>query len=195
MRCGRITASKFKSACHTDPASPSISLITAICYPEAVALALLLPTGDANMKRWHWSDILHVVNPSISGYHKHSTMPSGEENVRKAKKKFFFEMGILPELLGRWFSCPPEQNTSSPSTSTGLPPRGRFEMVSPSSQGTNLKYYYCQEGEHGKMVGCDNPGCPYQWFHLECLRLKSAPRLRLWYCPDSCKREKFRKSK
>ena len=35
MRCGRITASKFKSACHTDPASPSISLIMAICYPEA----------------------------------------------------------------------------------------------------------------------------------------------------------------
>ena len=25
------------------------------------------------------------------------------------------------------------------------------------------------------MVGCDNPGCPYQWFHLECLRLKSVP--------------------
>ena len=35
MRCGRITASKFKSACHTDPASPSVSLIMAICYPEA----------------------------------------------------------------------------------------------------------------------------------------------------------------
>lgn len=34
MRCGRITASKFKSACHTDPASPSVSLIMAIFYPE-----------------------------------------------------------------------------------------------------------------------------------------------------------------
>ena len=34
MRTGRITASKFKSACRTDPASPSLSLITAICHPE-----------------------------------------------------------------------------------------------------------------------------------------------------------------
>ena len=34
MRSGRITASKFKSACHTDPANPSTSLIMAICYPE-----------------------------------------------------------------------------------------------------------------------------------------------------------------
>ena len=30
-----------------------------------------------------------------------------EETVRKAKK--FFEIGILPQLLGRWFSHPPEQ--------------------------------------------------------------------------------------
>ena len=34
MRSGRITASKFKSACRTDPANPSTSLIMAICYPE-----------------------------------------------------------------------------------------------------------------------------------------------------------------
>ena len=34
MRTGRITASKFKSACRTGPASPSLSLIMAICHPE-----------------------------------------------------------------------------------------------------------------------------------------------------------------
>ena len=32
---GRITASKLKAACHTDPAKPSKGLIKAICYPEA----------------------------------------------------------------------------------------------------------------------------------------------------------------
>lgn len=32
MRIGRITASNFHRACHTDPASPSISLIKNICY-------------------------------------------------------------------------------------------------------------------------------------------------------------------
>ena len=34
MRAGRITASKFKSACRTDPANPSKSLIMSVCYPE-----------------------------------------------------------------------------------------------------------------------------------------------------------------
>ena len=35
LRAGRVTASKFKRACHTDPAIPSMSLIMSICYPEA----------------------------------------------------------------------------------------------------------------------------------------------------------------
>lgn len=34
MRSGRITASRFKCACCTNPASPSLSLIMAICHPE-----------------------------------------------------------------------------------------------------------------------------------------------------------------
>ncbi|XP_033127658.1 uncharacterized protein LOC117125296, partial [Anneissia japonica] len=33
-RSGRITASRMKSACHTDPAKPSLSLINSICYPN-----------------------------------------------------------------------------------------------------------------------------------------------------------------
>ena len=33
-RAGRITASKMKTACHTDPVAPSISLIKQICYPK-----------------------------------------------------------------------------------------------------------------------------------------------------------------
>ena len=36
MRAGRITASKFKAVCHTDPASPSLSLIMSICHPDTV---------------------------------------------------------------------------------------------------------------------------------------------------------------
>ena len=112
-----------------------------------------------------------------------------EANIEKAK--MFFKTGIMPELLGRWFSRPP---VSSPSTSSDLPSPS-LETASTSLQDTNLKYCYCQEGEHGQMVACDNSGCPYQWFHLECLRLKSAPRSKLWYCPDCRKLEKFKKSK
>ena len=33
-RAGRVTASKMKSVCHTNPGKPSQSLIKTICYPE-----------------------------------------------------------------------------------------------------------------------------------------------------------------
>jgi hypothetical protein len=36
VRAGRITASKFKAACHTDPACPSLSLIIGICHPDRI---------------------------------------------------------------------------------------------------------------------------------------------------------------
>ena len=35
MRAGRITASRFKSACKTNPSSPSLSLIMSVCHPES----------------------------------------------------------------------------------------------------------------------------------------------------------------
>lgn len=34
-RAGRVTASKFKAACSTDPHQPAQSLVKSICYPEA----------------------------------------------------------------------------------------------------------------------------------------------------------------
>ena len=33
-RAGRISTSKMKAVCHTDPASPSVSLMKQICYPK-----------------------------------------------------------------------------------------------------------------------------------------------------------------
>ena len=36
MRAGRVTASKFKAACCTNPSKPSHSLIMSICHPELV---------------------------------------------------------------------------------------------------------------------------------------------------------------
>ncbi len=35
---GRITASKFKSVCQSDPANPSLSLIMSICHADTVRL-------------------------------------------------------------------------------------------------------------------------------------------------------------
>ncbi|KAI3322227.1 hypothetical protein HD806DRAFT_143052 [Xylariaceae sp. AK1471] len=52
------------------------------------------------------------------------------------------------------------------------------------------RYCLCQAVSYGDMVACDNPSCPYEWFHWSCVGLKSEPEGR-WYCPAcSAEREK-----
>ena len=45
-------------------------------------------------------------------------------------------------------------------------------------------FCYCQKGEFGNMVACDNPQCVIEWFHFSCVGLTSAPASNTWYCPD-----------
>ena len=99
-----------------------------------------------------------------------------EENIAKAK--IFFENSILPELLGCWYSHPPDIATP-PSTCT--------DAVHTDTP----KYCYCQGGEYGEMVACGNNECYYQWFLLDCLKLKNPPKGKTWYCPDCRKLDKF----
>lgn len=100
-----------------------------------------------------------------------------DENVSKART--LFENSVLPELLGRWFSRPPDDSSTVPSTSRHI-----------SAVSNDPKYCYCQDGEHGEMIGCDNNDCPYQWFHLDCLKLTKPPKAKIWFCPDCRKLDK-----
>lgn len=111
-----------------------------------------------------YCDFIVYTNESIHSQRIHPVTAFVEESV--AKVKLFFQNGVLPELLGKWFSRPPPATTTDPN---GLP-------TSSNAHVPNVKYCYCQDEEHGLMVACDNPNCHYQWFHLECLRLKSPPK-------------------
>ncbi len=33
------------------------------------------------------------------------------------------------------------------------------------------------------MIGCDNPKCKLEWFHMVCVGLSKKPTGK-WYCPD-----------
>ncbi|VDD92256.1 unnamed protein product [Enterobius vermicularis] len=43
-------------------------------------------------------------------------------------------------------------------------------------------YCWCRQKSFGSMVGCDNNGCPYEWFHYDCVKLTQPPKGK-WYCP------------
>ncbi|KAL2759860.1 hypothetical protein ACRALDRAFT_1079185 [Sodiomyces alcalophilus JCM 7366] len=49
-------------------------------------------------------------------------------------------------------------------------------------------YCYCNSVSYGEMVACDAEDCEREWFHLECVGLKVAPKGNAkWYC-EPCKK-------
>lgn len=55
------------------------------------------------------------------------------------------------------------------------------------------KYCLCQHVSYGDMVACDNPNCPHEWFHWNCVGLKSEPEGR-WFCP-ACREQRKKSGK
>ncbi|ODV92931.1 hypothetical protein CANCADRAFT_1529 [Tortispora caseinolytica NRRL Y-17796] len=64
----------------------------------------------------------------------------------------------------------------------------------PSTLEANESYCLCGQGSYGEMVACDYPKCKREWFHLECVGLKSAPTTKKWYCPE-CKHKAQKQKK
>lgn len=47
-------------------------------------------------------------------------------------------------------------------------------VASPEDEG-EVFYCWCQEPEFGKMIGCDNDFCEYEWFHYSCVGITRKP--------------------
>ena len=83
-----------------------------------------------------------------------------EETIAKAK--IFFKHGILPELLGKWYSRPAMH------LSTNTSPNYNASSVGLAGE---QSWCFCRKEEEGEMILCDNSNCPIQWFHLDCPKI------------------------
>ncbi|KAL2433987.1 hypothetical protein ABEF95_013560 [Exophiala dermatitidis] len=84
-------------------------------------------------------------------------------------------------------------NGNSISNTTNNGARGDEEEADGAEEDEE-RYCYCQGVSYGEMVACDKEDCPRQWFHLECIGLKSVPKSAKWYC-DECKEALAKKGK
>ena len=80
----------------------------------------------------------------------------------------FFNICILPELLGKWFTR---------SHSLKVPCD-----VSEDTEDDTRKWCYCQESKGEEMICCDNKKCGIGWYHLDCLQMGKLPKGK-WLCP------------
>ena len=118
-------------------------------------------------------------------------IPIDEEFLTAALEKAtkFFIYGILPEVLGKWYSS--YANTSENSSGD----------IAELSQNTHSKqtaqrevWCFCRCEESGEMVACDNEQCKIRWFHIDGLRIEKVPRGK-WFCPECTKGKRGRKRK
>ena len=110
-------------------------------------------------------------------------------NIEKASS--YFQTAILPELYGHWYSrVPPSSSVTS--IIQAAPAQLSTPLVPTHLESADKTYCYCQQKDDGElqMIGCDNEQCPYEWFHLSCLKLKHLPKAKIWYCPDCHKLKK-----
>ena len=99
--------------------------------------------------------------------HIERVLPDGDfwnQCVNQASQFYF--LGILPELLGRWYTRHPKP---------AAPKRPAIDL-----SGT---YCYCRKGDAGEMLMCDSGMCKIKRFHVMCLGLKKIPK-RKWLCPE-----------
>nr|XP_033940133.1 uncharacterized protein LOC117447530 [Pseudochaenichthys georgianus] len=61
-RAGRITASRMKAACSTSASKPSLSLIKAICYPEATTFKTAATEWGCNHEKSAREDYIAIMN-------------------------------------------------------------------------------------------------------------------------------------
>ena len=95
------------------------------------------------------------------------------------KLRNFFTRCILPQVLRGG------DNISGRDVSGGGD-RNRLDMSGgDDASGQGDVYCFCRKGEFGQMIACDNPFCPYEWFHFSCVNITSEPDGN-WFC-SSCK--------
>ena len=96
----------------------------------------------------------------------------------------FIKVGVLPELVGKWFSKAPLHQGSTATTDRQ---NAVSSTVTRSTDGREKKLYcICQQEESGRMIACDNEACPVIWFHVACLKMQRIPKGK-WFC-EACRR-------
>ena len=94
------------------------------------------------------------------------------------KATIFFRYGILPEVLGKYY-------TKLPSTTDNLMTVSNEEE---ETSGETRVWCYCRKQEYGIMIQCESGSCEIDRFHTDCLKITRIPKGK-WVCPECRKKE------
>ena len=97
--------------------------------------------------------------------------PSVFHKIKPSLDRFFLSF-VLPELLTHSVKGSVADGVTDKENTPGSVHASTPEV-----------YCLCRQGEHGRMVACDNPNCTIEWYHYKCVGITKKPKGK-WYCPS-----------
>ncbi|WVO18133.1 hypothetical protein L204_105835 [Cryptococcus depauperatus] len=119
--------------------------------------------------------------PSLSARSSHSAIPTAQSQGYTVDPGY---AGGSRHRSSRQVSLASEEEDDE--DAEGEPDEGDIDMVDggdAEGEADESIYCICQQRSYGEMIGCDNDGCKFEWFHVKCVDI-SGPLPETWYCPD-----------
>ena len=85
------------------------------------------------------------------------------------KVKQFFIYGVLPEIIGKWYTRIPvaDEDGTVPFPESDLDDEDTVD----SDEDPSKLWCYCNQPSSGEMIMCGSKKCNIKWFHFSCLGL------------------------
>ena len=115
-------------------------------------------------------------------------------NRNLSSVKDFFVYGVLPEIVGKWYTRTPVADSQHIVPIAPTPSNITSNDENEDDDDDSRLWCYCSKPSFGDMVMCDNKQCTIQWFHFTCVGLRIPPKGK-WYCPSCRLLPKFNKQK
>lgn len=94
----------------------------------------------------------------------------------------FFIYGVLPEVVGKWYTRKPVANSDKIVMQPTPDPDDELD----DTEDYEKNWCYCRQPVYGEMIFCENPNCRIEWFHCDCLWIRKPPK-GSWRC-QSCRK-------
>ena len=86
--------------------------------------------------------------------------------------QYFFTYGIMPELVGKWYTRKPVPCRFHRSCFSSF----IHALLKLQKTLRNCGVTAILQVMHGTVIFCELEACPIQWFHCDCLRIRRPPK-------------------
>jgi len=114
-------------------------------------------------------------------------------NTHNENLQHFFHYGILPEVVGKWYTRKPVADADGV-VSIRMTNQPDCQQSQEEEDDSSALWCYCRKPEFRNMIKCDNITCTIKWLHFDCLEMQVVPKGK-WYCPSCVLLPKFNKNK